>query len=280
LGNDFEEQLAVTEYPEAGLTRSASVLTDAAPELIENCIGMKFTLIPSGEFTMGIPDQGNDSDLPAECPAHQVRITRPFYFGIYEVTQAHYAAVMSENPSWHIHETDDRSMFPVENVTWDEAAQFCKSLSERDEERSSGRKYRLPTEAEWEYACRDGRSEAYVWRGKRHEKDGSGENAGFLPPLPLTSVGSYPPNHFGLHDMRGNVWEWTADWFDRDYYARSPVDDPQGPSFGYLKVVRGGDWTFVGETCRINYPMTPPSKGSRFIGFRVVCEVVSRAEPN
>lgn len=275
LSDDFEEKLAVTEYPEASLVRRSSPLTDKSASTIDNSLGMKFALIPSGEFTMGIPDLGNDSDLPAECPAHQVRITRPFYLGVCEVTQAQYAAVMSQNPSWHVHETEDRSTFPVENVTWDEAVQFCKSLSQLDEERSSGREYRLPTEAEWEYACRDGRSEAYVWRGKRHDKDGSGENAGFNPPLPLTSVGSYPPNQFGLHDMRGNVSEWTADWFDRDYYARSPINDPQGPSFGYLKVVRGGDWTFVGETCRINYPMSPPWTSSRFIGFRVVCKTVS-----
>ena len=93
-----------------------------------------------------------------------------------------------------------------------------------------------------------------------------------MPPLPGVKVGSYPANEFGLHDMRGNVWEWCADWFDRGYYSRSPRDDPQGPAAGYLKVVRGGDWIFVGEVCRINYPIMSPWQRSPFVGFRVVCE--------
>ena len=89
-------------------------------------------------------------------------------------------------------------------------------------------------------------------------------------------VGSYPANAFGLCDMRGNVWEWCDDWFDRDYYARSPVEDPLGPADGYVKVVRGGDWKFVGEQCLIDYPVAAPWASNRFVGFRVVCETENR----
>src|SRR5690606_15083633 len=135
------------------------------------------------------------------------------------------------------------------------------------------RNYRLPTEAEWEYACRAGKSESYRWVRQRAAGDRSGEAAGISPPLPLAPVGSYPPNPLGLYDLRGNAWEWTADWFDRDYYARSPVNEPQGPAIGDLKVVRGGDWRFVGENCHIDYPLLPPWKASPVVGFRVVCVI-------
>jgi formylglycine-generating enzyme required for sulfatase activity len=148
-----------------------------------------------------------------------------------------------------------------------------------EQEQSSGRTYRLPTEAEWEYACRSGRSDPYHWTLQRRPEDDSGDAAGIVPALPLREVGSYPANAFGLYDLRGNVWEWCADWFDRSYYSRSPRDDPQGPAAGFLKVVRGGDWIFVGEVCRINYPIMSPWQTSPFVGFRVVCEVESASAP-
>jgi len=273
LGDGLPQHLAVTNYPEKPSLPRPLVPVDELPSQLANSIGMKFVLIPAGPFTMAVPDDGNDADLPQESPSHPVRITQPFYLGIHEVTQAQFQIVTQQRPSWHNDATAEQSDFPVEQVTWEQAADFCRSLSERTAEQSAGRTYRLPTEAEWEYACRSGQSAAYSWKRERQADDNTGENAGLRPPLPLAAVGSSPANAFGLHDMRGNVWEWTADWFDRDYYARSPVDDPQGPAMGYLKVVRGGDWTFIGETCRINYPTTPPWKSSRFIGFRVVCEI-------
>jgi formylglycine-generating enzyme required for sulfatase activity len=198
-----------------------------------------------------------------------------------EVAQEQFATVMDQSRAVNhsvpvetapraTNGTDGR--LPVTGVTWNAAMQFCNELSALPEETEAGRRYRMPTEAEWEYACRAGNREPHPWSGSRQLGDSSGEAAGIVPPLPLKPVGSYPPNAFGLHDMRGNAWEWTSDWFERAYYGRSPHDNPQGPVAGFIKVVRGGDWRFVGEPCHIDYPMLPPWKFSPVVGIRVVCE--------
>lgn len=296
IAEDFEQRLCQSGFaddappprsPGKVLSESAtdvSVRATSADGLIINSIGMTFVLVPSGEFHMGVADQGNGRNPPPECPAHRVRITQPFLLGTHEVTQGQFREVMG---SLQAAEDDGRSSkekgavaagalddeLPIANVTWHKTAEFCRRLSERAEELEGGRWYRLPSEAEWEYACRSGKSEPYNWSRQRRSNDRSGEAAGIQPPLPVVAVRTYPPNAFGLYDMRGNVWEWTADWFDRDYYARSPVEDPRGPANGYVKVVRGGDWTFIGETCRINYPMMPPWKANPRVGFRIVCEL-------
>lgn len=247
-----------------------------ATETFTNSIGMQFVDVPAGMFTMGVPDIGNNEPAPPECPTHEVRITRSFRLGQHEVTQSQYMSVMGSNPSHHSPDragTEATDEFPVENVTWNDAVEFCRRLTDLPGEKAQGRRYRLPTEAEWEYACRSGKSDPYRWNPRRQPDDKSGAAAGIEPSLPLTRVGSYPPNDFGLCDMRGNVWEWCSDWFERSYYSRSPIDDPTGPAGGYLKVVRGGDWIFVGEVCRINYPVMSPWQRSPFVGFRVVCEI-------
>lgn len=287
----FDEYVTVPDFlseaprPQPPVELAAEAATDTATEEAAagtpfvNSIGMQFVMIPAGEFEMGIPDNGNFADLP-ECPPHRVRITSPVIFGRQEVTRQQYLDVMGSLPSADAEESDGDDQttpeWPVTGVTWEHAAEFCVRLSERADELAASRWYRLPNEAEWEYACRSGRSEPYDWRPKRKPDDMSGEAAGILPPLPIGPVGSFPPNEFGLHDMRGNAWEWTADWFDRDYYARSPAHDPRGPAHGYLKVVRGGDWRFIGENCHIDYPIMPPWKSNPIVGFRVVCEVGSR----
>ena len=255
------------------------------PEYIKNSIGMKLVHIPAGEFIMGLPDKGTGGVL--EAPAHWVHITKPFYFGIYEVTQQQYQKVMKSNPSWHSPEGNgkkkfsgkDTSSFPVEQVSWHDAAEFCRHLSALPEEKAAGRHYQLPTEAQWEYVCRSGSTKPYDFSRKRKPNDDSGENGGGYQtkpkqnPLPIASVGTYKPNKFGVYDMRGNVWEWTADWYERSYYKRSPREDPQGPSSGMLRVTRGIDWFFTGQPCMLNLHTFAPSATSRFIGFRVVCEV-------
>lgn len=263
--------------PDAQVPRAAM----REPELgdrLTNSIGMRFAGIPAGTFTMGVQDRGNDQQPPRECPPHEVTITHGFWLGECEVTQGQFQEVMGRNPSAYATDASDAEStddFPVEQVTWHDAVAFCERLSELDQEKAAGRSYRLPTEAEWEYACRSSTSEPYTWSARRAAGDDSGEAAGIEPALPVTKVGSYRPNSLGLYDMRGNVWEWCGDWFDRAYYLRSPKSDPQGPATGYLKVVRGGDWVFVGEICPINYPIMSPSQSSPFVGFRVVCEVLS-----
>lgn len=280
LSDDLAGQLKVVNHPEAGAAAASSTSGGALPETLENSVGMRFVRIPAGEFLMAVADVGNTAELRDEFQSHRVRITRSFHLGVCEVTQEQYERVVGDNPSWHaasgggVDDLGDRDWrrLPVEQVTWNDANEFCRKLSALPAERKAGRVYRLPTEAEWEYACRAGGDEPYRWRKRREQDDRSGENAGVLPPLPIVAVGSYAANAFGLFDMRGNVYEWCGDWFDRDYYSRSPVENPQGPARGYLKVVRGGDWQFTGETCKINYPVSPPWKSSRFIGFRIVCE--------
>jgi prepilin-type processing-associated H-X9-DG protein len=288
LANDFDELLSVSNFTgEAAPTTAPQARIEpieAGEEKWTNSVGMLFVRVPAGEFTMGIPDKGNGRDPPPECPAHRVRITHPFLLSVHEVTRRQFRDVMGSLPlqSEDVPPTANRQPapqgatsdeLPVVNVTWNDASAFCRLMSERPDEAGAGRRYRLPTEAEWERACRAGSEEPYRWLSPRSKGDVSGEAAGTLPPLPITPVGSYPANPFRLYDMRGNVWEWTADWFDRDYYIRSPSDDPRGPDHGYIKVVRGGDWRFIGEPCRIDYPMMPPWKSNPYVGFRVVCEI-------
>lgn len=286
LDKAFDQQLAETNVlqdavppsPRDDATGKSATDGQIPGQVWKNSVGMEFVGIPAGEFQMGIPDQGNSSTPPPECPVHLVRMTRPFQLGVCEVTRDQFLQVLSESNVVPSTERGLDGRLPISSVTWEDAHDFCQRLSELPEEQQAGRRYRLPTEAEWEYACRAGRSEPYHWRSQRSAGDASGEAAGILPALPITPVGSYPPNEFGVYDLRGNVWEWTADWFDRDYYARSLKDDPQGPARGYLKVVRGGDWRFVGEPCRIDYAMMPPWKANPVVGFRVVCEPRSADE--
>jgi uncharacterized protein (TIGR02996 family) len=235
--------------------------------ILTNSVGLSLALIPPGVFWMGSPvgEPGRHTD---EHPRHQVEITRAFYLGIHPVTQEQYQRVTGKSPS-HFSATGDgaplvcgidTAHFPVERVSRDDATAFCRLLSERPEERAAGRVYRLPTEAEWEYACRAGTTSAFhygdVLTSDRANIDGnlpegearSGRSLGRTCP-----VGSYPPNAFGLHDMHGNVWEWCSDWFDEDYYSRSPARDPLGPPTGSQRVLRGGGWFYGAHICRSAY---------------------------
>jgi len=281
-------------FPERRSQAIETTAPAAAPShLLTNSLGMKLALIPAGEFVMGLPDKNNRWPYPDwDAPQHPVRITRPFWLAIYEVTQADFQTVMGFNPSYHKSPRQnertprliDHPHLPVENVTWYDAELFCEHLSDLPAEKAAGHRYRLPTEAEWEFACRAGSKEPHGfdpdWPADGHwPEEIGGKDAhpkdGALWTLP---VGSYAANAFGLHDMRGNVFEWTADWFDANYYSRSPVDDPQGPESGYLKIVRGWDWVFIGSQCKAFHIVTPPWKTSRFIGFRIVCEVTTKTD--
>ncbi len=265
-------------------SQSPAPKTGKSPQVLSpftNSVGMRFVVIPSGEFQMGLPDFGN-GPAPQEAPAHPVKIPNSFWMGQCEVTIEQFSKVMLPTDRellYRRHEatsvtTGNSSQLPVTNITWNEAVAFCQKLTETEQALGHKRRYRLPTEAEWEYCSREGNSIPYRWTPNRQQGDVSGESAGIFPALPISPVGSFPENRFGLHDMRGNVWEWTADWYARDYYSRSPKMNPQGPPTGYLKVVRGSDWRFVGEPCHIDYPMLPPWKSNPVVGFRVVCEPI------
>ncbi len=222
--------------------------------VITNSIGMKFRLIEAGQFMMG----SEKVRLP-EQPVHAVRITKPFYIGVYEVTQEQYKKVMGKNPSYF--KGPNR---PVEFISWDEAVMFCEKLSKKE-----GVNYRLPTEAEWEYACRAGTKTEYYWGDEI-----DGEYAWYCENSEKDKthdVGQKKPNAWGLYDMSGNVYEWCSDQYAKDYYDTSPEKDPQGPKDGELRVMRGGASGILPGGCRsaYRYGVIPESFGLN-LGFRIV----------
>jgi formylglycine-generating enzyme required for sulfatase activity len=250
----------------------------ALPARITNSIGMEFVLIPAGRFTMGSPaGQGSDD----ERPQHEVEITRPFYLGVHPVTQAQWQAVMGSNPSRFCATGTGKDRvggrntnnFPVERVSWHDAQDFLRKLGALETERAAGRQYRLPTEAEWEYACRGGAESAtaFYFGNSLSSTQANFDFAGTGGAGSSTcKVGSYPANGFGLHDMHGNVSEWCADWYDEHYYRKSPRCDPQGPSAGADRVFRGGSWDFSASYCRSAHrDSAHPSNQFSRVGFRV-----------
>jgi len=248
--------------------------------------GEKLTLvlIPPGEFLMGstaeeqarfledakaAKDQRAIDRVPREGPQHRVRISRPSYLGKYEVTQTQWEAVMGNNPS----EFTDNPSHPVEQVSWDDIQPFLTKLNEGA--LAEEMRFTLPTEAEWEYACRagtttfwhSGDSEAAL-----QEHGWSNPNSGGK----THPVGQLRPNAFGLCDLHGNVWEWCADWFAADYYAKAPVDDPSGDPTGSLRVSRGGGWYYHAGFCRSAYRNShAPGIRGNGLGFRLACEIPS-----
>jgi formylglycine-generating enzyme required for sulfatase activity len=272
----------------------AEVAKAEEPKSVTNSIGMKLVSIPAGTYKMGSPRgeaERDDKEL-----LHDVTITAPFYMGVYEVKQSEYVNVMQGLPrvkNESVFKGDDN---PVENVEWRLANTFCERMSALAAEKSARRAYRLPTEAEWEYACRGGKSTAFHFGDSLSSKRanfngnypyGDVEKGQYL--RKTAKVGSYPPNSFGLYDMHGNVAEWCADWYDPNYYQDSPEEDPLGPPFGvvdtgftnfdknnFFVVVRGGSWVDDGRACRAAYRYRAmPNTQYRLIGFRVVCEVES-----
>ena len=269
---------------------SASCLgADDSQVEISNFIGLKLRRIPAGEFQMG--SAATDAGArPDEQPRHLVRISKPFYIGMYEVTQGEFQAVMGFNRSFYSNKGPikaklsefDTSRFPVDGVTWYQSVEFCRKLSSLESEKAAGRVYRLPTEAEWEYVCRAGTTTIFAYGDSL-----SSQQANFNGKFPFaaktnvflnrtTTVGSFKPNAFGIYDMHGNLNEWCMDRFDRDYYKTSTTTDPKGPSKGTSRVIRGGDWYSDGRDCRSAFRYADIPDGKFYaMGFRVVCELTA-----
>jgi formylglycine-generating enzyme required for sulfatase activity len=224
-----------------------------------NSIGMKFVLIPAGTFMMGA-DKDVEEEYEFELPRHQVTISKPFYLGVYEVTQQEWMAVMGNNPSKF--KGEDK---PVDTVSWDDAQAFVARLNQKE----GHSRYRLPTEAEWEYAARAGSTSTYYF-GDDESQLGDhawyGANSGDT----THPVGQKRPNAWSLYDMIGNVWEWAQDRYGETYYGNSPSADPTGPSSGASRVVRGCGWDTGAGPCRSAYRYWDgPADRREHYGFRL-----------
>jgi formylglycine-generating enzyme required for sulfatase activity len=308
--------------------KAAGGAPESSPKQITNSIGMKLTLVPSGEFMMGSGESVEDTTrffkekygidwltadlVKNEHPQHRVRITKPFFLGTYHVTRGQFrqfitdsvyqtdaergskpgsygwdaekkTIVFSRDFSWRktgFVQTDEH---PVVNVSWNDALAFCDWLSKKE-----GKKYRLPTEAEWEYACRAGTTTRYS-SGDDPETLARVANvcdvttkaklAGFVTIHPIKAsdgfaftapVGHFEPNGFGLYEMPGNASQWCADRYGKDYYSESPTDDPTGPETGSSRVLRGDSWNggLIGGRSANRYSYWPTYR-SDSIGFRV-----------
>ena len=234
-------------------------------------VNMVMVFIPAGEFEMGSPlEELKRDDDEAQ---HRIKLTKPFYMGKFEVTQMQYRVIMTDNPSKF-----DGDNLPVDNVNWYEAARFIKRLNDK-----TGLKFRLPSEAEWEYACRAGTTTAFN-TGTTIDSDFANYDAtapyadGIIgKELKRTNkVGSYPANAFGLYDMHGNVWEWCSDVYDKNYYKVTPTFDPTGPQEqeGGDRVIRGGAWNEKAHKCRsADRNNRSPKANQPIIGFRVVLDI-------
>jgi formylglycine-generating enzyme required for sulfatase activity len=252
---------------EAGVTPAPAAPAPARVDLpaqIVNSLGMRFVLIQAGTFRMGCPldePDRNDDELALKL----VRIEQPFYLGIYPVTQKEYQALMQSNPAYFQKAHGGGPEQPVEQVSWEDAVAFCRKLSALAEEKKAGRVYRLPSEAEWEYACRAGTSTSVSFgeslSSRQANFDGTRPYGGGAagPFLKRTSrVGSYPANSWGLYDMHGNVWEWCADWY----------------TTGQHRALRGGSWNNSGHLCRSSRRQKyAPDFRADNVGFRVAMEV-------
>jgi len=224
-----------------------------------------FKYIPAGTFSMGSNTEDGLAEKD-EIPAHKVTLSKGFYMGVFEVTQAQWKAITGENPAiFRVFE--DSPNRPVEYVTWNQVDKYIEKLNELN----LG-KFRLPTEAEWEYACRAGTQSPYYW-GSEMAVNGSSEYAwaNSRSHSSTNPVGMKKPNAWGLYDMSGNVWEWCSDWYGP--YSAEPKIDPTGPKKGKLKVFRGGSWFDFYESHRsANRHKHAPNEPYSAIGLRLVWE--------
>jgi formylglycine-generating enzyme required for sulfatase activity len=252
---------------------SPSLAREAGEELaldLGNRVKIEFVWIPPGSFKMGSPD-GERGLRDCEGPAHDVTLTKGLWMGKYEVTQEQYQQMTGRSPSKF---KDDEN--PVEQVSWRDATRFCEVLTTKLGRtlplrwRGKLKTVRLPTEAEWEYACRAGTTTRFHTGDSETDLSNAGWDKGNSGGR-THPVGGKKPNAWGLYDMHGNVWEWCLDWFGADYYRHSPVTDPQGAASGSRRVKRGGSWYVHASMCGVAYRYySTPGSSNNNIGFRVV----------
>jgi formylglycine-generating enzyme required for sulfatase activity len=288
IGGDVVGVFALSRV--GGEAEMVSALDTKPGAVLRNSIGMKFSLVMPGGFRSGSPD--NEPGRNDDEHLRTIAIGRPFFLGRYEVTQGEFRQMMNANPSWFCKDGGgkdavgdlDTTRFPVEQVTWDEAVEFCRKLSALPAEKSTGRSYRLPTEAEWEYACRAG-TQTIFSTGDRLSSNDANVNGDkpYLDSAPgpnlrrTTTVGSYKPNAWELYDMHGNAAEMCSDWYAEMRSSSMPSMDPRGPEEGTKHVVHGGsyagDVNFCRAAARRAYEADYRSKST---GFRVVCNSSAR----
>jgi formylglycine-generating enzyme required for sulfatase activity len=245
--------------------------------VVSNSLGMQFAYIAAGEFLMGSPE--SEPGRGIDELRHRVVVSRPFYLGVTEVTQQQYAQVMSDHRNEfselggyrdRVEGLDTRTL-PADCVSWEDAQRFCQRLSDIPAEKEAGRVYRLPSEAQWELACRAGSDSLWSFGDDvKSLADFACYNDG-TPPRRPHHVGQKKPNQFGLYDMHGNVWEWCQDWYGRDYYRASLLADPLGPPDGTSRVLRGGSWHSPPARCRSAQRLhDPPRVRDASVGLRVL----------
>ena len=242
-----------TSLNAVGSSTSGSVITIP----VKNGISIEMVKVEAGSFNMGAtPEMENPYD--SEKPVHRVTLTNNYYIGKYEVTQALWQAVMGSNPSYF--KGDD---LPVEKVSWDDCQDFISKLNAM-----TGKRFRLPSEAEWEYAARGGKkSRGYQYSGSNTLGDVAWYYGNSGPKT--HAVGTKQPNELGIYDMTGNVWEWCQDWFGS--YSSSPQTNPTGAASGSIRVCRGGSWNYSAGLCRTSYRgNNSPDDRFSYLGLRLV----------
>ena len=258
------ETYVIVDLSTGGVTE-ASAIADLETNDAYKTTKLVLKRIPAGTFQMGDQVGGHEND---ELPVHTVSITRPFYMGVFEVTQEQWTTIVG---SWTFYFPGNPQR-PAEQISWNDIKQsggFMDTLSSR-----ASMSFRLPTEAEWEYCCKAGTSTNYSF-GDTADGAWMWSNSNSESRTHDVATTASKPNPWGLYDMHGNLYEWCEDWYDGGYYSYAPTNDPQGPAsitpYGCHRVLRGGSWRHDDNDCRsaVRAYVDPSSRHSRRIGFRV-----------